>query len=52
MKHLRSELDKVAHATDDGFPENRNIHIEHGEPVALPSAQNPLLMIFLVSTSF
>jgi TnpA family transposase len=41
VKHLRSELEKVARATDDGFPENRHVRIEHGEPVVTPVRAKP-----------
>jgi hypothetical protein len=41
VKHLRSELEKVARATNDGFPENRHVRIEHGEPVVTPVRAKP-----------
>ncbi len=36
VARLRAELEKVARETDAGFPENRHLRIENGEPVLSP----------------
>jgi TnpA family transposase len=42
VKQLRSELEKVARATDDAFPQNRHVRIENGEPIVTPVSAKPV----------
>jgi hypothetical protein len=41
VKQLRSELEKVARATDEAFPHNRHVRIENGEPIVAPVSAKP-----------
>lgn len=41
VKHLRAALQKVALASDQGFPQNRHVRIENGEPVVTPVRAKP-----------
>lgn len=38
---LRADLDTAARAADEGFPENRHLRIENGEPVLSPVRADP-----------
>ena len=41
IARLRAELEKAAQETDAGFPENRHLRIENGEPVLSPVRADP-----------
>ena len=41
VARLRAELEKTAQETNAGFPENRHLRIENGEPVLSPVCADP-----------
>ena len=38
---INPEFEKVARATDQGFPQNRHVRVENGEPVVTPVRAKP-----------